>query len=144
MISFSSEGKDIIKGVQRTLSVLEKRDKKSLAIATGLMLVVGFLTNAPAVLLGSFVDEVFAGEAVIFSAAIPYIALISVILVAKEGLTVWRKLLVERVATGAEKHVTVTLLEQVLTMNSEAFFCSANWCTAWSNGSFDTGVGPFD
>jgi len=93
---------------------LDKKEKVSLTIATSLMLLTGFLTNLPAVILGKFVDRIIGLESPAFSVAIPFLVWIVIIIVSKEFLTVIRKYLVENVATQTEKKQTVTIIDRLL------------------------------
>jgi len=78
-------------GFKRVNALLETSEKRSLMIATFLMLLTGILTNVPAVILGSLVDKLVGVGKVDFSAAIPFLALIAIAVIVKEILTVVRK-----------------------------------------------------
>lgn len=108
------EFKEIWRGFKRVNALLEKSEKKSLAIATFLMLLTGILTNVPAVILGSLVDKIVGVGKVDFSAAIPFLVLIAIVVIVKEILTVARKYLVENTATITEKKQTVAVIEHLL------------------------------
>ena len=108
------EFKEIWQGLARVSYLLDKKEKVSLTIATSLMLLTGFLTNLPAVILGKFVDRIIGLESPAFSVAIPFLVWIVIIIVSKEFLTVIRKYLVENVATQTEKKQTVTIIDRLL------------------------------
>ena len=101
-------------GFKRVNALLETSEKRSLMIATFLMLLTGILTNVPAVILGSLVDKLVGVGKVDFSAAIPFLALIAIAVIVKEILTVVRKYLVENTATITEKKQTVAVIEHLL------------------------------
>ena len=105
---------EIMKGFRRVSRLLHKKEKFSLGIATVLMLVTGFLTNLPAVILGRFVDAIIGISSPTFSVAIPFLVWIVIIVICKEILTVFRKYLVENVATQTEKKQTVAIIDRLL------------------------------
>ncbi len=106
--------KDIFVGVQRTLRLIDKPEKKALLLASGIMLVTGFLTNLPAVILGRLVDKLTLGDSFSFYAVLPFILLIILIIISREVLTVWRKYNVENVATQTEKKQTIATIAHIL------------------------------
>lgn len=108
------EFKEILQGFGRVSQLLHKKEKVSLAIATVFMLITGFLTNLPAVILGKFVDRMIGLESPTFTVAIPFLVWIVIIIVSKEFLTVIRKYLVENVATQTEKKQTVSIIDRLL------------------------------
>ena len=108
------EFKEILQGFGRVSQLLHKKEKVILFIATILMLITGFLTNLPAVILGRFVDRVIGLESPTFIVAIPFLVWIVIIIVSKEFLTVIRKYLVENVATQTEKKQTVYIIDRLL------------------------------
>ena len=108
------EFKEILLGFGRVSSMLHKKEKTNLIFATIIMLVVGILTNLPAVILGKFVDKIIGLENPAFSVAIPFLVLIVIIILSKEILTIIRKYLVENIATQTEKKQTVTVINRIL------------------------------
>ncbi|MBI2654779.1 ABC transporter ATP-binding protein [Candidatus Woesearchaeota archaeon] len=108
------EFKEILQGFGRVSQLLDKKEKISLSIATTLMLITGFLTNLPAVILGRFVDKIIGLENPAFSIAIPFLVWVAIIIVSKEFLTVIRKYLIENVATQTEKKQTVKVIGHLL------------------------------
>lgn len=105
---------EIIDGFKRTLRLMEKPEKTALVFASGIMVITGFLTNLPAVILGRLVDKLVGAEQIVFSVAIPFISLIIGIILAREALTVVRKYLVENVATQTDKKQTVAVIDHLL------------------------------
>jgi len=105
---------EIIDGFKRTLRLMEKPEKTALIFASVIMLITGFLTNLPAVILGRLIDKLVGAEQIVFSVAIPFITLIIVIILAREALTVVRKYLVENVATQTDKKQTVAVIDHLL------------------------------
>lgn len=105
---------EIVTGFKGAMRLLAPVEKRSLLIATIIMGIVGLLTNLPAVIIGKLVDEMTVRSAFPFSLAAPFISLIIVILILREGLTVVRKLLIENVATQTEKKQTVHTIEHLL------------------------------
>lgn len=105
---------EIVTGFKGAIRLLAPVEKRSLLIATIIMGIVGLLTNLPAVIIGKLVDEMTVRSAFPFSLAAPFIGLIIVILILREGLTVVRKLLIENVATQTEKKQTVHTIEHLL------------------------------
>ena len=53
---------EILLGVKRSIGLLSPKEKKSLFVATFLMLITGILTNGPAVILGKLVDRLVGGS----------------------------------------------------------------------------------
>ena len=105
---------EILNGFKRTLRLMEKPEKTALVFATFLMLITGFLTNLPAVILGRLVDKLTGTENINFSFAIPFLALIIGIILVREALNVVRKYFVENVATQTDKKQTVSVIEHLL------------------------------
>jgi len=120
-MGFIIELKDILFGFKRVVTLLHKKEKISLVSATLIMLVTGFLTNIPAVILGKFLDVLIVIKNPSFSIAMPFLILIVIILVLKELLTVNRKYLVENIATQTEKKQTVKTVEHLLKTDINAF-----------------------
>ena len=109
-----NEFKEILQGFVRVSRMLHKNEKVSLILATIIMLITGFLTNLPAVILGRFVDRVIGLEKPTFGIAVPFLIWIVIIILTKEALTVIRKYLVENVATHTEKKQTVAIIGRLL------------------------------
>lgn len=109
-----NELKDISRGLKKTVSFLEKKEKISLGISALLMVVAGFLVNLPAVILGKFVDKIIDLSDPTFAIAIPFLLIIIVLILLKEVLTVIRKYLVENVATQTDKKLTVKTVGHLL------------------------------
>ena len=110
----NKEFSEIINGFKRTLRLMEKREKIALIFATFLMLITGFLTNLPAVILGRLVDKLTGTANINFSFAIPFLTLIIGIILVREALNVVRKYFVENVATQTDKKQTVSVIEHLL------------------------------
>jgi ATP-binding cassette, subfamily B, bacterial len=110
----NTEFNEILLGVKRSVGLLSPREKRSLAWATFLMLITGILTNAPAVILGKLVDQLVGSAAIQFEVVVPFIVLLSVVILVREGLTVVRKYLVENIATQTDKDQTVKVFERLL------------------------------
>ena len=79
---------EILLGVKRSIGLLSPKEKRSLYIATFLMLITGILTNGPAVILGKLVDQLVAGNVIQFGTVVPFILLLGVVIFAREALTV--------------------------------------------------------
>lgn len=105
---------EIVHGFRRTLRLIEKPEKTALIFASFLMIITGFLTNLPAVILGRLVDKLIGTQHIEFRIAIPFIALIISIILAREALTVVRKYFVENVATQTDKKQTTSVIEHLL------------------------------
>src|SRR3989338_7145896 len=112
---------EIFNALKRTAFLLEKREKANLAWAAVIMLIVGFLTNLPALILGNFVDRIIETENSGFEIAVPFLLLIIFIILLKESLTVIRKYIVENVATQTEKKQTVNVINHLLHTDIDAF-----------------------
>lgn len=110
----NKEFREIILGFKRTLNLIGRPEKTLLLIALLLMLINGVLTNLPAVILGSLVDQMIGVKNLQFSLAIPFIGLIILIIIVREALTVLRKYLVENIATQTEKQQTVAVIGHLL------------------------------
>lgn len=105
---------EILLGFKRTISLLDASEKTALFFASFLMLIVGILTNLPALILGKLVDLVVKSPNLQFSSAVPFIVIITVIIIIRESLNVLRKYLVENTATQTEKKETVSVVEHLL------------------------------
>ena len=121
MGKMNTEFKDILIGVKRSVGLLSKKEKGSLFLATFLMLITGILTNGPAVILGKLVDQLVAGSVIQFGIVIPFIIALCVVVLVKEGLTVFRKYLVENIATQTDKAQTVLVIERLLKVDIGGF-----------------------
>ncbi len=117
MLIMLKEFLEILHGFRRVINLLEKREKGTLAIASVLMIVTGFLTNLPAVILGKLVDTLINAPHLQFSLAVPFLSLVVLVIVFREAITVVRKYLVENIATQTEKKQTVRVIKQVLMTN---------------------------
>lgn len=113
--------KDILLGIKRAVSLLRKKDKIKLSIATILMLITGILTNGPAVILGKLVDKLVGSAATQFDVVIPFIMLLLGVILIREVLTVIRKYLIENIATQTDKDQTVHVIEQLLKADISGF-----------------------
>ena len=101
----NTEFTEISQGVQRSIGLLSPKEKRSLAVATFLMLITGILTNGPAVILGKLVDQLVGGDVIQFGVVVPFILLLSGVILVREGLTVVRKYLIENIATQTDKGI---------------------------------------
>src|SRR3989344_217385 len=114
-------GLDEIKtGVQRTLHLIDRPEKRALLIASGVMVVTGFLTNLPAVILGRLVDRLTSGPSFKFASVTAFIIIITLIIIIREVLTIYRKYLVENVKTQTEKKQTVATISHILEADNSA------------------------
>jgi len=116
-----TEFNEILLGVKRSVSLLSLKEKISLYIATFIMLITGILTNGPAVILGKLVDRLVGGEVIRFDIVVPFIVLLSAVILLREGLTVVRKYLIENIATQTDKHQTVRVIERLLKVDIGGF-----------------------
>jgi ATP-binding cassette subfamily B protein len=105
---------DIVLGVKRSIGLLSRRDKLRLGAATFLMLITGILANGPAVILGLMVDQLVGSNVIQFGVAVPFMVLLSVVILVREGLTVVRKYLIEDIATQTDKRQTVEVIDRLL------------------------------
>ena len=105
---------EILLGIKRSIGLLSRREKRSLCIATFLMLITGILTNGPAVILGKLVDQLVSGSAILFSVVVPFILLLCIVILVREGLTVILKYLIQNIATQTDKDQTVRVIERLL------------------------------
>lgn len=117
----NTEFSQILLGVKRSIGLLSKKEKRSLTLATVLMLITGILTNGPAVILGKLVDQLASGTVVQFSVVVPFIVLLCGVVLVREGLTVIRKYLVENIATQTYKHQMVQVIEHLLKVEIGGF-----------------------
>ncbi|MBI2600549.1 ABC transporter ATP-binding protein [Candidatus Daviesbacteria bacterium] len=113
------ETSDILVGIKRSWNMLDKGEKLYLVIASSLMLITGILTNLPAVILGRFIDQIAKQTSFNFESALPFIILVSVIILTREALTVIRKQLVHSVITQTDKKQTVKVIDQLLKTDIE-------------------------
>jgi ATP-binding cassette subfamily B protein len=105
---------EILLGIKRSIGLLSRREKRSLCIATFLMLITGILTNGPAVILGKLVDQLVSGSTILFSVVVPFILLLCIVILVREGLTVILKYLIQNIATQTDKDQTVKVIERLL------------------------------
>lgn len=105
---------EILLGVKRSIGLLNQNEKKSLLVATFLMLITGILTNGPAIILGELVDQLVGGNVIQFDAVVPFIILLGVVILVREGLTVVLKYLIQNIATQTDKDQTVLVIERLL------------------------------
>ena len=110
----SNEKNEILTSAKKVLSLLGKKEKKQLIIATIIIIIVGFIANLPAVILGKFIDVMITENHTSFAPAVPYLLAIIAIVIVKEGLTILRKYIIENIATQTEKQQTVDIIEHVL------------------------------
>ncbi len=110
----NKEIREIINGVKRAIVLMHPSEKNNLIVAAGIMIVTGFLTNLPAVILGRLVDNLVNSQKIRFDNAFPYISLIVVIILVREVLTVIRKYIIENIATKIDKEQTVSVIERLL------------------------------
>jgi undecaprenyl pyrophosphate phosphatase UppP len=103
---------DILLGVKRSIGLLSRRDKLRLGAATFIMLITGILANGPAVILGLMVDQLVGSNVIQFDVAVPFMILLSVVILVREGLTVARKYLIEDIATQTDKRQTVEVIDR--------------------------------
>jgi len=85
------------------------------------MLITGILTNGPAVILGKLVDQLVAGNVIQFSVVIPFVVLLSLVILVREGLTVVRKYLIENIATQTYKSQMIQVIERLLKVDIGGF-----------------------
>lgn len=116
----NTEFKEIVVGLRRTLRLIDRSEKRTLLLATAIMVITGTLTNLPAVILGRLVDTLTAEGHINFSSTYPYIILIVAVIAVREALTVLRKYEVENVATQTEKKQTVATISHVLRSSNES------------------------
>ena len=105
---------DILQGVTRSIDLLSRRDKLRLGAATFIMLITGILANGPAVILGAMVDQLVGTNVIQFAVAVPFMILLSIVILVREGLTVVRKCLIEDIATQTDKRQTVEVIDRLL------------------------------
>jgi len=117
----NTEFREILLGVRRSIGLLSRKEKISLCIATFLMLITGILTNGPAVILGKLVDQLVSGDVIQFNVVIPFILLLSGVILVREGLTVVRKYLIENIATQTDKAQTIQVIERLLKVDIGGF-----------------------
>lgn len=110
----NKEFNEIILGIKRAVGLLNSKEKKSLYLATFIMLITGFLTNFPAVILGKLVDKLVGNTTLQFNLVVPFVVLIIVVILVREALNVVRKLLIENIATQTDKEQTVHVIERLL------------------------------
>jgi len=114
MTTMKTAFSDIVQGVTRSIGLLSRRDKLRLSAATFIMLITGILTNGPAVILGAMVDQLVGTKVIQFAVAVPFMVLLSVVILVREGLTVVRKYLIEDIATQTDKRQTVEVIDRLL------------------------------
>ena len=113
-INVNTVFKELILGVKRAIGLLRKKDRRTLFVATFLMLITGVLANGPAIILGKMVDKLIGGTTFQFDVVIPFILVLLGVIMAQEVLTVIRKFLIENIATQTDKEQTVHVIKQLL------------------------------
>ncbi len=108
------EFKEILRGYKKALSLISHRDRLMLIFAAIVMIIAGFLTNLPAVILGKLADRVVDNNQITFGLVFPFIVLIIVIILIREAINVIRKYIVENTATRTEKLQTTRTIEHLL------------------------------
>jgi len=124
---------EILLGVKRSIGLLNKKEKRSLFIATFLMLITGILTNGPAIILGKLVDQLVSGTVIQFAIVVPFILLLIVVILANEGLTVVLKYLIQNIATQTDKDQTVQVIERLLKVILAVSLSTTNWLFVWTH-----------
>ncbi len=117
----NKEFKEILVGIKRAVQLLDKREKNSLYLATVIMLMIGILTNLPAVILGKLVDTLTNTKSIQFSQVTPFVILIIAIIIFREALNVIRKYLIENIATQIDKEQTINLISRLLKTDIKDF-----------------------
>lgn len=110
----NKEFNEIILGIKRAVGLLDSNEKKRLYLASFLMVITGFLTNYPAIILGRLVDELTNNSVLKFDLVLPFIASIIMVIIVREALNVVRKLLIENIVTRTDKEQTVHVIERLL------------------------------
>lgn len=110
----NKEFNEILTGIKRAVDLLHPRERKSLYIATFIMLFTGILTNIPALILGRLVDKLVGNNSLQFNIVTPFIILMIIVVLAREALNVIRKLLIENIATHTDKEQTVSVISRLL------------------------------
>lgn len=105
---------EILTGFKRAWVLLDRNEKVYLILASFLMLIAGILTNLPAVILGRFIDQIIKQADFNFEISLPFIILITALILVREILTVIRKQLIHLVTTQTEKKQTVRVIEHLL------------------------------
>jgi len=108
------ELREILTGIRRAISLLSHKSKRSLIVATIIILFTGALNNLPAVILGRLVDKLVNISKIPFDLVTPFLVLIITIILIKETLNVIWKYLIENIATQVDKEQTVMVIERLL------------------------------
>lgn len=110
----NKEFNEILIGIKRAVDLLHPRERRSLYIATFIMLFTGILTNIPALILGRLVDKLVGNSTLQFNIVFPFIILMIIVVLVREALNVVRKLLIENIATHTDKEQTVNVISRLL------------------------------
>lgn len=108
----------------RVFTRLGKRDRTNLLLALVVIAVSAALTSALPVLLGALVDRATGHHGITLGMAVPILAAIFAIVVAREGLQVARKFLVENTCTRIEMETRVAAVNHLLKLDFGFFFNS--------------------
>jgi hypothetical protein len=84
-------------------------------------LITGVLTNGPAVILGRLVDQLVGSNGIKFEVVVWFIFLLSIVILHSEGFTVFRKYLIENIATQTDKNQTLKVIERLLKVDISRF-----------------------
>ncbi len=110
----NSELRDITLGLKRTLRLINPKEKRLLYFAMITMAITGLLTNLPAIIIGRLVDQIKTAQNYTFIQALPYIIVVFIMLLIREGLIVLRKLIIHNIATQTEKKQSVEVVSHLL------------------------------
>jgi ATP-binding cassette, subfamily B, bacterial len=112
---------DIWKILARVIARLGRHERRNLLLAVGVIGLTAMLTNALPLTLGAMVDRVTGAQTVTLRIAAPFLISIFAIVIAREGLHVLRKYLVERTCTRIEMETRVAAVNHLLKLDF-AFF----------------------
>jgi ATP-binding cassette subfamily B protein len=116
-----SELREIWKNLRLVLYRLGRRDRTNLLLALGVIGLTAALTNALPLLLGAMVDRATGAQGVTFRMAVPFLTAIFAIVIAREGLHVLRKCLVESTCTRIEMETRVAAISHLLRLDFTFF-----------------------
>ncbi|MFC1769864.1 ABC transporter ATP-binding protein [Nitrospirota bacterium] len=108
--------------MRKIIARLPQRYNRRFAFSLVLMAVAAALVSLPPVLLAKVLDTFISHENIEIVIVVPFLIAIAASILVKEGLTVWRKYLIEDSATRIEKSLRTVLVDHVIHLDYSFFY----------------------
>lgn len=109
------------RAVCRIYRLFSPKQKRILIVAMIMMAITGSFAAVPPLLIGILVDGMLASEFSTFRSALPFLALIFVVIVTNVAITVFRKWMVEDLCTRVQKDQTERIIGHLLCVDLAVF-----------------------